>query len=291
MIKDLFSHKIHSSGDEWPEKLVELAAIFGEFDGQLYDRTAFEERLRLISPRSSYVAADAAASTPSGSPRDVSKFRDEVSAYPAYLGLYFLERSANGWIVRVGETTKRFLLSEEPDVGSFLRLQLPLFQHPNGKGARYHASGATLQSNAARETLDLVRQGIHLAPLRLVCAALKADAVLRNVDILQAQVMPREVFGLFIFEIKSGGDSLLEQIRKGLSQLYEYRYRYKAIINDDHISLCLVLPESPDTIPWITEYLCDDREINICWFNDDELEWPNLCAAQMQALRAKISHA
>ena len=30
--------------------------------------------------------------------------------------------------------------------------------------------------------------------------------------------------GSFIFEMKSGGVSLLDQIRKGLSQLYEYRY-------------------------------------------------------------------
>jgi len=33
MILDLFSHKIHSSGDEWPDKLVEIAAIFNEFVG------------------------------------------------------------------------------------------------------------------------------------------------------------------------------------------------------------------------------------------------------------------
>jgi hypothetical protein len=518
MIKDLFSHKIHSSGDEWPEKLAELAAIFGEFDGHLYDRSAFEERLRRISPRSSYLAADAAASTQSGTPRDVSKFRDEISAYPAYLGLYFLEKTVGGWIVKVSETAKRFLLKEEPDVGSFLRLQLPLLQHPNGKGARYESRGATLQDNVARTTLTLIQEGIHLSPLRLVTAAIKADATLRDVDVLQGNITPREVFGLanapevnkmaapnqakvidalhkirsglitlpdgiesrfhtllhtemfarsrhgiglreavneadaaqllrrldaicsienqfndldhcttrqdieavinagawgryfdgvkvlpawivdeltgdkvmemaevalpdhevtqvvipspaaetyplrvrtstpqppmpysrsreiadpevtrikrqrrnlahkelidkmaewlkclgaqpkendhidlfakiphdgsFIFEMKSGGDSLLEQIRKGLSQLYEYRYRYRAVINDDQISLCLVLPESPDVIPWITDYLCDDRKINICWFNeDDELEWPSHCAQQMQVLKVKAAHA
>jgi hypothetical protein len=516
MIKDLFSHKIHSSGNDWPEKLAELAAIFGEFDGQPYDRSAFEDRLLRISPRSSYIGAATAASTESGAPRDASKFRDEISAYPAYLGLYFLEKAPTGWTVRVSETAKRFLLREEPDVGSFLRLQLSLFQHPNGKGARY-VRQATLQGNVAQPTLELIRQGIHLSPLRLVVAALKADAALRNVDVLRSRVTPKEVFGLanssevnkkaspdqekvvetlhkirsglinppdgiesrfhtlvhtemfsrfsqeiglrdavneddaaqlkrrletiysienqfdgfdhcttpqdigavietgswgryfdgvrvlsarivdeltgdkvlemaesspsareatttvipsfvaetyplrdraalplptapynrsreiadpevtrikrqrrnlahkelidkmaeclknigaqpkendhidlfakipqdgsFIFEMKSGGDSLLEQIRKGLSQLYEYRYRYRAVIDDAHISLCLVLPESPDVIPWITEYLCDDRQINICWFNDaDELEWPQLCAEQMQVLRIETAH-
>jgi hypothetical protein len=517
MIKDLFSHKIHSSSNDWPEKLAELAAIFGEFDGQPYDRSAFEDRLLRISPRSSYIGAATTVSARSGAPRDASKFRDEISAYPAYLGLYFLEKAPTGWTVRVSETAKRFLLREEPDVGSFLRLQLSLFQHPNGKGARY-ARQATPQGNAAQSTLELIQQGIHLSPLRLVIAALKADSSLRKVDVLDGRITPREVFGLanapevnkkaspdhenvtetlnkirkgsielpsgiesrfhtlihtemfstsrqgiglrdavndadatllkrrfdaissienqfdgfdhcttpqdigaviesgswgryfdgirvlsarivdeligdnvlemvessssaretttavipssvaetyplrdraalplptapynrsreiadpevtrikrqrrnlahkelidkmtewlknigaqpkendhidlfakipqdgsFIFEMKSGGDSLLEQIRKGLSQLYEYRYRYRAVINDDHISLCLVLPESPDVLPWITEYLCADREINICWFNDeDELEWPQLCTEQMQVLRIETAHA
>jgi hypothetical protein len=195
MIKDLFSHKIHSSTDEWPEKLAELAAIFGEFDGQPYDRSAFEERLLRISPRSSYIGAATTASAKIGVPRDASKFRDEISAYPAYLGLYFLEKATTGWIVRVSETTKRFLLREEPDVGSFLRLQLSLFQHPNGKGARY-AKQATPQGNAAQSTLDLIKQGIHLSPLRLVTAALKADATLRGIDVLHSLVTPKEVFGL-----------------------------------------------------------------------------------------------
>jgi hypothetical protein len=92
--------------------------------------------------------------------------------------------------------------------------------------------------------------------------------------------------GSFIFEMKSGGESLLEQIRKGLSQLYEYRYRYQEIINDSHISLCLVLPENPTNIPWITDYLCGDRNINICWFESDgKPTWPIICEEKMVVLR------
>ena len=148
-IKDLFSHKIHSSGDEWPEKLAELAEIFAEFDGQTFDRDAFEERLQRISPRASYLAA---AGTPRAESRrkDVSKFRDEISAYPAYLGLYFLQQSPSGWVVRLSETARRFLVREEPDVASFLRLQLPLFQYPNAMGAAYRTgtNDLRLQVNA-----------------------------------------------------------------------------------------------------------------------------------------------
>ena len=90
--------------------------------------------------------------------------------------------------------------------------------------------------------------------------------------------------GSFIFEMKSGGDSILEQIRKGVSQLYEYRYRYRATIDDPNISLCLVLPEAPP-IPWIIDYLFNDREINVCWFEGEgKLVWPALCEQQMRVL-------
>jgi len=91
--------------------------------------------------------------------------------------------------------------------------------------------------------------------------------------------------GSFIFEMKSGGGSLLEQIRKGLSQLYEYRYRYRNAIGGDSVSLCLVLPENPTSIPWVTDYLCTDREINICWFDEDaKPSWPDLCKKDMAVL-------
>lgn len=158
-IFDLFSHKIHSSGDEWPEKLAELAAIFAEFDGQIFDRAAFELRLQAISPRASYFASGTKRTA--GGRLDVSKFRDEISAYPAYLGLYFLERSPQGWIVRVSETARRFLVREDPDVASFLRLQLPLFQYPNAMGAAYRSgtNRLRLQVNAAQRTLEFVKAG------------------------------------------------------------------------------------------------------------------------------------
>ena len=508
-ITDLFSHKIHSSGDEWPDKLAELAAIFAGFDGQVFSRAAFETRLERISPRASYLAAAGRSRTPGGR-LDASKFRDEISAYPAYLGLYFLEPSRAGWIVRLSETARRFLVREEPDVASFLRLQLPLFQYPNAMGAAYRGATTTLrlQMNAGKRTLEFIRAGIHFSPVRLIAVALKADAQLRNVSAHEALVSFDEIFGLantnpviqralppmavvvralddirrgrlratprkyesrfhtlrhtemfllergvvklraavndadraqllkqldamcairsqfdgfdrcasirdiedviasgkwgryfdgvralpsnivedlagdealeaampieperagepavvpqpmaevyplreriaappvvrpydrrremsdpqlrriklqrrnlahkelidkmdawlrrqgaqpkendhidlfatiprdgsFIFEMKSGGESILEQIRKGLSQLYEYRYRYRGVIGGDDISLCLVLPEAPPT-PWLADYLCKDRDINICWFDQyDELQWHELCPDTM----------
>jgi len=66
IIRDFFSHKIHSSGMDWPDKLITIATIFNEFDGKPYDRDLIEQRLSKISSRVSGV-------------RDASKIRDEIS--------------------------------------------------------------------------------------------------------------------------------------------------------------------------------------------------------------------
>lgn len=186
MIRDLFSHKIHASSDDWPDKLVELACIFNEFDGKVYDRVELEERLAKISPRSSFA------------PRDVSKFRDEISAYPAYLGIYWLERSSSGWIIRLSDTARRFLVREEPDVGAFLRLQLSLFQYPNGMGAAYGSGSRSIriQANVRDRSLEFIRDSLHLSPFRLVCACLKADSAIRQVDVFDSRVSYEEIYAL-----------------------------------------------------------------------------------------------
>ena len=421
MILDLFSHKIHSSGDEWPDKLVEIAAIFYEFDGQSFNRDTIEQRLQQISPRVSYLANMAVSKElTAGGRSDASKFRDEISAYPAYLGLYYLEPSPVGWVVRITETAKRFLIREEPDVASFLRLQLPLFQYPNAMGATYksHTNNLRIQANARDRTLEFIRQGVHFSPVRTIAVALQADARLRDINLVNASVSYDEIFGLAnypltnkqalpaiddvasaldeirnkrlsfsgkyerrfhtlkhteIFMLDRGHVSLrngvneadrnqlvqqLEAIASisaeftgfdnctgeedlkniiasgqwgryfdGVKSLpsqivetltkdeamessmpvesviegempvtpipiaevypYEYRYRYRDAIDDSYISLCLVLPENPTSIPWITDYLCIDREINICWFDEDgKLSWPEICEREMQALRS-----
>jgi hypothetical protein len=494
LITDLFSHKIHSSGDEWPERVAELAFLFKEFDGKLFDRNALEERLQAISPRASFAA------------RALKEFRDEISAYPAYLGLYRLRTSAAGWVLELTDTARRFLTTEEPDVGAFLRLQLALFQYPNAMGAAYYkgTNRLRIQANARDRTLQIIKGKLHLSPLRLIASAIQADADLRNVSIFEAAVTFREIYSLandpvvnkralpkislvkaslqsartgrgfapakferrfhilkhlemfnvqkgklalrksesevdrielegkfnallqiseqfddfdscktgtdienvissgkwatyfdgvntlkgeavealtseeamasvvpqpelpqiaaeifplkdrkefppapqpydrkieladpeltrikrqrrnlahkelttkmdqllralgvapkenahidlfaqipqdgsFIFEIKSGGENLLDQIRKGISQLYEYRFRYSDTIGQE-LSLCLVLPERPQQIPWIEKYLCSDRKISLCWFNEyGNLVYPGFCGNALNILGA-----
>lgn len=183
-IKDLFSHKIHSSGDDWPEKLIELACIFNEFDGKPYDRDAIEERLSEISPRASIVA------------RDPSKFRDEISAYPAYLGLYRIDLVDDTWYFFLSETAKQFLISEEPNVPAFMLLQMSLFQYPNGMGLAYkaHTNQVRIQANTRDRTLEFIKNNIHLSPLRLMCKALEADSIINNYSVLQASITYDEIF-------------------------------------------------------------------------------------------------
>ncbi len=495
-IKDLFSHKIHSGGDDWPDKLIELAFLFNEFDGQPYDRDKIESRLKEISPRYSFVA------------RDASKFRDEYSAYPAYFGLYHQVLENGVWIIRLSDTAKRYLIQEEPDVGAFLRIQMTLFQYPNGMGATYYSGGdgIRVQANTCRKTLGYINENIHLSPLRLIVIALKADSKIRKCSLFDAQISYKEIFALandpnvntltlpsigdveksinkirdgrieppqrfesrfhllkhleifeignqqirlrkpaneldeadikskfetisqithkfkgfdrvgnkeklvekiksgewskyfdglntlkleqvmilesdvikkteemstrekiidiqitptkyplsnrgerpsapkptnrknefadpevtrikrerrnlahkilvdnmhellkqrgarpmenahidlygkipddgsFLFEMKSTGEKLIDQVIKGIGQLYEYRYRYKDKLNKD-VKLCLVLEKSPDDFPWLIDYLCEDRKINLCWFDEKgNLSYPENCKEAMQEL-------
>lgn len=184
LITDLFSHKIHSSGDDWPEKLIDIATIFNKFDGQPYDRLAIELELLKISPRATKVA------------RDASKFRDEISAYPAYLGLYRLENLSGVWHIFMSKTAKRFLVNEEPNVAAFLLLQLALFQYPNGMGVAYTSggSGLRIQANTKNRTLSFIHNEIHLSPLRLICKIIIADSIIRDIDVFEAEASFNEIF-------------------------------------------------------------------------------------------------
>lgn len=90
--------------------------------------------------------------------------------------------------------------------------------------------------------------------------------------------------GSFLFEVKSGGENLLDQIRKGISQLYEYRYRYASAVPND-VHLCLVLGEQPIRVPWVKDYLINDRGIALCWVNQDGVfEYPAACAHALDPL-------
>ncbi len=212
VIKDLFSHKIHSSGADWPEKLIDIATIFSEFDGEIYNRDAIERRLTEISPRATSV------------PRDPSKFRDEISAYPAYLGLYRIELHNGVWRIFLSQSAKSFLICEEPNVPAFLLLQLSLFQYPNGMGAAYQSNSNTarIQANTRIRTLDFVNNGVHISPLRLICQGLVADSTIREVSALEGTITLDEIFVL-------ANNTLTNQTANpDLANVLDVLYRFRA---------------------------------------------------------------
>lgn len=73
----------------------------------------------------------------------------------------------------------------------------------------------------------------------------------------------------FIFEMKSTNISNLRaQIRKGISQLYEYRFLQNK--PDAKLVLVLELPLN-DSNKWYREYIEDDRSIYLIWDGDNQL--------------------
>ena len=73
----------------------------------------------------------------------------------------------------------------------------------------------------------------------------------------------------YIFEMKStDNDNIRAQVRKGMSQLYEYRY----LQNLPEANLILVLEKPLEANnSWMLEYLEIDRGINLVWDGNNEL--------------------
>ena len=78
--------------------------------------------------------------------------------------------------------------------------------------------------------------------------------------------------GPAIFEAKNITDeNELSQVRHGLSQLFEYRYRHG--IND--ASLWLLLSRKPHE-QWLIDYLETDRGVHVLWMDSGKLSGPSL---------------
>jgi hypothetical protein len=87
----------------------------------------------------------------------------------------------------------------------------------------------------------------------------------------------------YLFEMKSSNDSnIRSQIRKGISQLYEYRY----LQNKNNAKLILVV-EKPLSInhSWMLDYMELDRGINLVWDGDDELFGSERTKSDLEFLR------
>lgn len=87
----------------------------------------------------------------------------------------------------------------------------------------------------------------------------------------------------YIFEMKSTNDeNLRSQIRKGLSQLYEYRY----LQNKSDAKLILVVEKPLGTNHlWMLDYLEHDREINLVWDGNNQLYGTERTRKELDFLR------
>jgi hypothetical protein len=92
-----------------------------------------------------------------------------------------------------------------------------------------------------------------------------------------------------LFEVKScNATNLLSQTRKGVSQLYEYRYRHDELRNAKPV---LVLGTEPtDDLHWLIDYLIRDRGIAVCWLEaDDILAAPSACSDCLEAIVHRLA--
>lgn len=212
IIKKFFSNKIESSRPDWGDYLLEIADIFSMFDGEELDRDLLADRFSTISGRSPYAL------------RDVSNFRDEFGAYGTYLGLFHF-RPVNGrWTILLSKSAKHFLCSTEPDVESFCRIQLAMFQYPNGAGAVLNRS-LSAQANAKNDTIREIENNIRINPLRLLCRVVVSMHELNGIPLENIAIPYATIFMLFNDDtINYTFSPTLEAIRNAL-----YAYIHDAI--------------------------------------------------------------
>ncbi len=143
MLDDLFSHKIHASSlEDWKRKLVKLAEVFLSFDGQTFEREQFDRTLNFLSPT--------AARSP---------FRDIYSIYMSILGVGHIVWQEGYWKCYISETARRYLIGYEPNVEA-CRLQLSLYQRPDGRGQQYNRNRPSLEHQSQSKTLSLISRVI-----------------------------------------------------------------------------------------------------------------------------------
>jgi hypothetical protein len=185
ILKKFFVNKIESSRPEWGDYLLEVADIFSTFDGENLDREQLADRFSVLSGRSPYAL------------RDVSNFRDEFGAYGTFLGVFRYERVGDKWKIFLSGAAKHYLCSTEPDVEGFCRVQMSLFQYPNGAGAALSSRGSVrMQANARKDTVREISHGVQVNPLRLICRIVVALHEIKGIDLSDIHISYKQIFML-----------------------------------------------------------------------------------------------
>lgn len=180
MLDDLFSHKIHASSlEDWKKKLVKLAEVFLTFDSRPFERERFDQALNFLSPTAAR-----------------SAFRDTYSIYMSILGVGHIVWESGDWKCYISETARRYLIGTEPNVEAFCRLQLSLYQRPDGRGQQYNRNGLSLEHQTRNITLNLIENGYKVCPLRLILKIFEAKAHLQRLLQDEIFVTPEEIYTL-----------------------------------------------------------------------------------------------
>lgn len=206
MLNDLFSHKIHASKDieGWERTLVKVAEVFLDFDQQIFDKPRLNERFYELAPNTK----------PGRDP-----FRDIFSIYMAIFGVGHIVLEEGIWKVRISETARRYLICTEPNVEAFCRLQLSLYQRPDGRGQVYLSSTPRLQANATNKTLNLIEYGYRVCPLRLILRIFEAKAYLQTRLQDDIYVTPQEIYTLVNCEdLRSKPSPSFEDVTEALKR-------------------------------------------------------------------------
>lgn len=131
---------------------------------------------------------------------------------------------------------------------------------------------------AARERATVSHQNLVTRIARLLSQKNITPMANRNVDLYALSQGKK-----YIFEMKSCNETnMLSQVRKGISQLYEYKYRH----NLPEASLWLVLESQPmGKNLWLIDYIVQDRGINVCWsVSENDFDCPNTCEREFKEL-------
>jgi hypothetical protein len=123
----------------------------------------------------------------------------------------------------------------------------------------YDAAKIERASLAHQETLSELSSFLQTRGFRVECN-------------MYVDAFSRLKTGPAFFEAKSiSEDNELEQVRGALSQLYEYRFRHRLY----GATLWIVLSKAPQ-LSWLSEYLINDREVNLLWIENGVLAGPSM---------------
>ncbi|MCX5880426.1 MAG: hypothetical protein NTU74_00960, partial [Deltaproteobacteria bacterium] len=162
--------------------------------------------------------------------------------------------------------------------------QSRVLRGPDASSRKPATSARSIISTYAKEKLDSAN-ATHATLLDVLGQFLGANG--HRVEVNQfIDAYTRLKSGPAIFEAKSvTDDNELAQIRHGLSQLYEYRYRHD--LTD--ATLWLVLSRAPRE-NWVVNYLEKDRDVHIIWLERGQLSGPSVERLLESGSQARRKH-